>query len=70
MRIVEKDASHDSTNNEALQKVVEKWLVRTPRDKRTWQTLLEVAEVLDEHNLSDYLKKNKILSEYIVYVAV
>ena len=63
MRSVEADASHSTANDEGLQKVVEAWLLRTPGDKRTWQTLLEVAELLDEHELSKYLEKNKIPSE-------
>ena len=63
MRTVASNASYSTANDEGLQKVVEKWLPRTPRERRTWQTLLEVTKVLDEHELSKYLEKNKIPSE-------
>lgn len=65
VRAIEKDCYHDTTNDVALRKVVENWLPRTNKEKRTWQTLLNVAGKLGDHELSGYLEKNNILSKQI-----
>ena len=63
VKAIEADCYHDTTNDKALSVVVEKWLSRTLRRDRTWQTLLDVAEELDDHEMLKYLKKNGIKSK-------
>ena len=62
VKAIEKDCYHDTTGENALSAVVQKWLVRTERKDRTWQTLLDVAEMLGEHEMLKYLGDNNISS--------
>ena len=66
MKGIKADCFQNSANDTGLRKVVEKWLGRTTRDKRTWKTLLDTAEMVDEHELSKYLDENGISSKSII----
>lgn len=57
---IKKDCFHDTTGDEGLRRVIEKWHGRTVSEKRTWQTLLDVATTFDDHTLSQYLNENGI----------
>ena len=59
----EADSFYNTANDKALSVVVEKWLVRTREKQRIWQTLLDVAKKLDDHEMSKYLEKNGISSK-------
>ena len=63
VKAIEADCFHDTTNDKALSVVVEIWLGRTIKKKRTWQTLLDVAKKLGDHEMSKYLDKNGISSK-------
>ena len=63
---IRRDGNFSTVNDDALSKVVEKWLGRTIRKHRTWQTLLGVAEKFDDHEMLKFLKKNHITSNIIV----
>ena len=66
VRTIKADCFQNTSNDTGLRKVVEKWLGRTTRDNRKWQTLLETAENLDDYELSKYLKNNNISSKQIL----
>ena len=66
VKAIEADSFHNTANDKGLSTVVEKWLGRTIKKKRTWQTLLDVAKKLGDHEMLKYLDKNGISSKRII----
>ena len=69
VRATAANAFHSTANNDGLRKVIEKWLVRTRSNERTWQTLLDVAKESGDHTLSEYLDNNRIPCKQITVLA-
>ena len=65
IRVIEADCYYNTTNDKALNVVVERWLDCTVKKNRTWKTLLAVAKKLVDHTLSKYLKENGISGMYV-----
>ena len=63
VRAIAANSFYTVANDKALSVVVEKWLGRTIKKKRTWQTLLDVAKKLGDHEMLKYLDKNGISSK-------